>query len=191
MVSLDVVIGDPGRLDAHTLNVRWGDDGEDVYDMMAGEKIVTISHRYADDDPSRTSSDEYVVMMTIMDDDGAYGEGTANVIVANLDPEVRVTNMDVVEPNRVLISVMVKDPSASDTFTLVIDWGDGGVPREMPMEGDQVGLRHDYDVPGTYMVTIRAFDDDEGEGYTSTSVTIGEESIALSLEVGVGGPRRR
>ncbi|MFN3152513.1 SdrD B-like domain-containing protein [Bremerella sp.] len=69
-LSGDIV--DTGVLNAFTLTVNWGDGSPvEVLSYAAGTTSFSIDHRYLDDNPTATSSDTYLVSVTLNDDLGA------------------------------------------------------------------------------------------------------------------------
>ncbi len=89
-VSLQGSFLDPGVLDTHQVVINWGDaTTNDIVPLAAGvTSFPPISHTYADDRPSGTSSDDYVVTVTITDNDFV-----ADLLVTSLDDH-RVLRFD-------------------------------------------------------------------------------------------------
>jgi len=78
--TLTGTITDPGTQDTFTLDIDWGDplspDNTETYTFGAsstGNQTFTLTHRYLDDNPTATHSDDYAIALTITDDDGGTG----------------------------------------------------------------------------------------------------------------------
>lgn len=72
----------------------------------------------------------------------------------------------------VTLNATIADPSASDTLTKTVDWGDGAGPQ--PFDGSEP---HTYAAAGTYTITLKATDDDhsntgDGETIKTYEVTV-------------------
>lgn len=92
---------DPGTLEDFTVDVNWGDplSPSNVQQFLFGTtpinipgviwtpatKTFSIDHRYLDDNPTATPSDNYLISVTVTDGFGSTGNST-NVTVSNLDP---------------------------------------------------------------------------------------------------------
>ena len=57
--------------DSFTLTVNWGAGIPQVYNLAPGSTSFSVTHQYADDNPTSTVSDRYLVSSTFSDDDGA------------------------------------------------------------------------------------------------------------------------
>ncbi|MCA9121143.1 MAG: pre-peptidase C-terminal domain-containing protein [Planctomycetaceae bacterium] len=68
--TLSGEIGDPGTLDAFTLEVNWGDGNVESFSYAAGTTSFNETHQYTDDNPTATPFDTYLVTVTLSDDDG-------------------------------------------------------------------------------------------------------------------------
>src|SRR5262249_26088484 len=82
VATLSGTITDPGTLDSFTLKVYWGDGSVDNLTLPAGATTFTASHRYLDDNPSGTPSDQYPIGLTLTDDDG--GSASAGLATTEL-----------------------------------------------------------------------------------------------------------
>lgn len=71
---------DPGLQDVHTVTIDWGDGAPQSYELPVDDRTFTISHRYADDNPTGTPQDDYVVRVSIADDDKGAGQPAAKII---------------------------------------------------------------------------------------------------------------
>jgi hypothetical protein len=68
--SISGTYSDASLVDTHTLVVDWGDGSSSAASVDAGDRTFTASHLYLDDDPTATPADDYVIRLTLTDDDG-------------------------------------------------------------------------------------------------------------------------
>lgn len=73
-IELVVLFSDPGILDMHTATIEWGDGTSTQYSLEAGTTIISDSHIY-------TNAGEFVIVVTIVDDDGEAGSSSMSVEV--------------------------------------------------------------------------------------------------------------
>jgi len=173
-------ISDPGILDTFDVVIDWGDGYNETFIYPAGSTGYSETHQYPDDDPTVTSSDIYVVNVTVIDDDGAEGNATTTVTVNNVAPTVTAVGDVINENDSATVSGTISDPGANDTFEVVIDWGDGYNNTFIYPAGSTVFSEiHQYlddDPTGTssddYIVNVTVTDDDGGEGTATTTVTV-------------------
>lgn len=108
---------------------------------IVADRIVTLRHRWDDENPTGTPSDAYTVTMKIVDDDTAVSTVQRTLTVHDIAPEVvregwdgpgqdRADRFDLPRPRidehgTAVIDVEVADPSRADTQSVVVDWGDG------------------------------------------------------------------
>ncbi|MFO0804997.1 MAG: SdrD B-like domain-containing protein [Gemmataceae bacterium] len=71
---------DPGLQDVHTVTIDWGDGASQTYVLPVGDRSFSIRHRYADDNPTATPQDDYVVRVLIADDDAGAGEPATGLV---------------------------------------------------------------------------------------------------------------
>ncbi|NUQ63811.1 MAG: PKD domain-containing protein, partial [Pirellulales bacterium] len=72
--TLSGEIVDPASADTFTLTVDWGDGSPiEIFAYAAGKSSFTESHRYRDDNPSGTSSDNYTIRLELSDKDQPAG----------------------------------------------------------------------------------------------------------------------
>ena len=69
-VTLTGSFADDGSEDTHTVLVDWGDGSTSEATVDALSRTFTATHTYVDDQPTATSSDDYTVEVTVIDDDG-------------------------------------------------------------------------------------------------------------------------
>lgn len=76
-VALTGSFDDPGTLDGHEAVVEWGDGETDTLDLPVGERSFSASHQYSGDSPSGEDLYEFMINVTVTDDDGGSGTTTA------------------------------------------------------------------------------------------------------------------
>ncbi|MEC5126878.1 autotransporter-associated beta strand repeat-containing protein [Verrucomicrobiales bacterium BCK34] len=181
--TLSGTITDPGTQDTFTLVVDWGDgSGAQTYTYAAGTTTFSETHQYLDDNPTGSAADNYSVNLTLTDDDGGQDLGNATVTVTNVAPTLGAVTMTNVDENGTsTLTGTITDPGTQDTFTLVVDWGDGS-PLEtftylagtttfsethQYLDDNPTGSNQD-----DYTVTLTLTDDDSGVGLGSSTVTV-------------------
>ena len=82
--ELTGTIADVGVADLQTVVVAWGDGTSSTHSLAAG--AFSLSHIYADDDPSGSSSDDYAITVTATDDDQGSGSASTALTVENVAP---------------------------------------------------------------------------------------------------------
>ena len=122
-----------------------------------------------------TPSDDYIVNVTIEDDDtGADGPVATTVTVNNVAPAITAVGDVIDEGGTATVSGTITDPGVEDTFTMTIDWGDG-------LALDVVNLP----AGSTSYSQARAFTDDNPTGTSSdihnVSVTIEDDDAAPTV----------
>ena len=201
--TIKLTINDPGAMDVFEVDVDWKDGaqvdtiaglgmasvsgtvGGSAYQWDAQSRELTVSHLYADDDPTVTANDPYSVTLAVRDDEsGTTGPYNLNITVSNVRPVLVVAVDQTVNEGALLdLTGMVAPPLAlfiddgvADTHTVTVDWGDGSAP-EMPtmfVAGGSVsvGGSHIYADNGNYIVTVLVVDDDGGSDTQSFKVIV-------------------
>jgi len=72
-VTLTGVFTDPGMFDSHEVLVEWGDGQSDTLNLAVGERSFVASHQYSGPSPSGEDLHEFMVNVTVTDDDGGSG----------------------------------------------------------------------------------------------------------------------
>ena len=152
-------VTDPGA-DTHTFSWNFKDG------TSSTEKTVT--HVFREDG-------QYVVVVTVGDDDGGTGSDSSRVLVKNVNP-----TPDAGGPYRGSIHVPVSfhgtayDPGLDDQLTHTWDLDDNGI-----FETPGKDVSRAFSSPGTYVIWLKVEDDDGGSGLDSTRVLISNEAPGI------------
>ncbi len=209
-VTLTGTFSDAGTQDSHIVEIDWGGgaagqppEGTTVIATSAGggNFSFTATHRYFDDNPTGTATDEYLVNVIVTDDDGGRVSDLRTIAVANEPPTIGGLTLETTLVDGTTVAVLggtFFDPGLFDTHAVAIDWGDDGAtttittPGPNPPETSLVSLgdgswdftaTHSYQgrsPTGNYAVTATVRDDDLGTTTATTSVTV--ENTAPVLE---------
>jgi PKD domain len=79
--ELSVLFSDPGVLDAHTVEITWGDGSSTTFTTEAGVAEARESHSYK-------NAGNYQISVTLTDDDGGVASGMMTVEVKNPAPSM-------------------------------------------------------------------------------------------------------
>ncbi len=207
--ELQLTFTDPGSLDTHTVEIDWGDGTTpEIINLTGGERFVSTTHKYLDDNPTGTPFDVNQVKVTITDDDMGVGMASETVLVKNVAPIVTLDPVAMINENgSATLSGSISDVGTLDTFTLEIDWGDPLSPNDMQsfMLGTTTlteaadginwdpttrmfSLSHQYldDNPtmtlsDTYTIGVTATDDDTGVDMASETVLVKNVAPMVTL----------
>ncbi|MBI4329103.1 MAG: hypothetical protein HY685_04470, partial [Chloroflexi bacterium] len=115
---------DVGVQDTHTATVNWGDGTIEPLPIVqgAGSGTYAASHRYLDDNPTGTPSDNYTITVTVTDDDTGAGTGAIIVTVNNVAPTVEAGPDQLASEGQTvsLASTLFHDIGTLDTHTATI-----------------------------------------------------------------------
>ncbi len=155
---------------AFTWSYVWG-DGKTETDT--GTTPFHVSHTY---DVGGT----YTAVVTATDRSGTTSApAMATVVVGNVAPViVKFLHPNGLFGSPITLSVTVTDASMADTaagFEIVWDFGDG-TPTKSGMNLDSVS--HTYAVPGTYMVTVTAIDENSLQS-SETAPVIAADTVPV------------
>ncbi len=81
--TVSLTIGDPDGDDPLDVDVDWGEGPVQSYSLSAG--VHDLTHKYLDDNPTGTASDDYTVAIDVSDG-SATASTSATVTVDNVDP---------------------------------------------------------------------------------------------------------
>lgn len=159
------------------IDLDWGDGTVNSFTAGPGEPIP-LSHTY-ENGPA-----EYTVRVSITDSDGFSGEGSFEVVVNNVAPEVTLdsitdesgavlgVDLPFTFPGMVLeLSGSYTDTGLMDTHTAWIQWGDGTVTN-LGEVTSPVSDRYFYSAPGNYTAALTVTDSDGGSGSDSQPVRV-------------------
>jgi hypothetical protein len=182
-VTLSGSVNDPGSRDTFTLTINWGDgsDPEDVL-LAAGSPSFSRSHTYADDNPTGTASDTNNISLSLKDKDGDTGTGSASVVVKNLAPSLSITapadGTLYALNTSVSLSGAFSDAGTLDTFSCLVDWGDG-VTASATLTAGKCSASHAYSTAGVYNVKMTLTDDDTGSDVKTVMVVVYDPSAGF------------
>ena len=183
VATLNLTFDDPGTLDEHMVEVDWGDGSAvEVFTIPTGDRTFSATHKYFDDNPTGTSSDQYQINVKLVDDDLGETTATAVATVNNVAPfNLQIQSLQPITENGVVtLSLGFNDPGTLDNHQVEIDWGDGTVETVSLAVGVRnLAKTHQYldDNPtGTsadiYTVTVKVRDDDGGQATASKTVQV-------------------
>jgi len=180
---------DPNFSDAHQVTVNWGNNtAPDVVQLVTGMNVFNISRQFADDNPTSTPLDTHTVQVLVQDGKGGIDSHSVPLTVANVAP--RLYNV-VITPHLPVKSAATlvgtwSDPGASDSFDLLVNWGDGSPLQTVHyLPGtDKFELSHAYAMAGNYNVQVDLTDDDNGSAQAQTMVSVsGQADLQVSCAV--------
>lgn len=106
---------------------------------------------------------------------------TVLISVVNAVPSISLGNSASLPQNSLFTRVgSFSDPGA-DSWTALVDYGDGGGPQPLVLTGNNFSLQHTYLLPGEYTLTVTVTDDDNGVG--SASITVQVTGYRLLLPI--------
>jgi hypothetical protein len=183
-------ITDLGTQDDFTVTIDWGEGVPQSYSYDAGTTSYEVTHQYLDDNPTDTAYDDYTTSVTVTDDDGGVGTASTKVTVNNVAPAVTAAGSIIYENGIATVSGTITDPGAKDTFTVLIDWGEGS-PQSYSYPAGTISYQetHQYlddDPSGTpsddYAIVVTVTDDDSGVGTASAVVTVNNLAPAVTVD---------
>jgi hypothetical protein len=222
---------DPGLYDSHALTIDWNSAasgrprrfvegittitthgpnpaGTTIEHLGDGVWNFQAAHRYRDDNPTQSSSDEYLITVEVADDD-TVSDSTAIVLtVNNVAPQIDLNSVVVRFPltdegrvrEPLTLSASFTDLGQLDLHDVAIDWGDGDASDtrsslssadfiEFDLSGGGSGsftALHVYNSPGTFQVRLTVLDDDGGTDEFHLEVIIeSADSSAAALSDGL------
>lgn len=119
---------DPGVSDAHQAIVDWGDGTIETIDLALGARTFALTHRYADDNPTGTQSDQYNVSIRIAGDGATSAPDSTSFPVRNVRPQITSVDLSsniIIEGDTLTVTGTFSDPGLLDTHTILVSWGDG------------------------------------------------------------------
>lgn len=176
-VTLTGILTDTDTQDAFTAAVNWGDATTETVPLPPGTTSFTLSHIYADDNPSG------IIAVTVTDGDGSSAHFNVPITVQNVAPMLENVTLSpevVDEGESVTLSGSIVEPGLLDPLTLVVIWGDNTQNNyNFPAGTTTFSATHTYldDNPsGTpadiYDLLLIIVDDDDGSNVYNLSVTV-------------------
>jgi PKD repeat protein len=132
---------------------------------------VTVSHSYVDDG-------EYVVILRVVDDDGAVGSKIKFITVKNRPPLADLSTSSTILYKEEAVTFDASESYDPDGSIVIYSWdfGDGNTDSG-------VTVNHSYASSGTYTVTLTVKDDDGATGSASVIETVRNKSpVAVFTE---------
>jgi hypothetical protein len=190
IATVSGTISDPGTLDTFTVHIKWSDGPNEEFDYPAGSTTFSETHQYLDDDPTGTVSDVYAITIWVEDDDSGDANAFTSVTVNNVAPSITAVGDTIDEDGVATVSGAIVDPGTLDTFTVVIDWGEGApVTYTYPAGATSYSETHQYldDNPtGTlsdiYPISVTVTDDDTESDTETTTVTVNNVDPVTSID---------
>lgn len=182
-ITLSGSISDPGSADNLELTVNWGDgSAASTTSLPAGSKSFSLTHTYADDNPTGTSTDTNDISLSLKDDDNGIGTGSASVVVNNLAPNLVIStpaNGTLYTINTsVSLSGAYSDSGTVDTHSCSVSWGDGTITAGALSAGICTAS-HSYSDAGVYNIQMTVADDDTGSAVEPVMVVVYDPSAGF------------
>jgi hypothetical protein len=161
---------DPDGDDQHTVLVQWGDGSASTVTLQNGDRGFSFNHLYRDDN----LLDRYTITVSVTDSEGESVSASTAITVRNAPPVIGslTTSAGVIgnasAGQSVSLSAAFTDPGTLDSFSVVIDWGDGTPTTGGTLAAGQVQSSHAYAQGGVYQITMTLADDDGGSVSAST-----------------------
>ena len=176
-------IADPGRRDAFTITVSWGDGRTSTASYPAGATAWSAAVQYLDDNPTGTPVDVYAVTVSVLDDGVIPAVVATTVTVANVAPVVGIDSATdesgnqiadrgvILEHTEIAFTASLADVGSRDTHGASVDWGDGST-MPLPIDGSTVSGSHTFVSPGTRRVEVTVTDDDTGRATATLEIEV-------------------
>lgn len=158
--------------DGDALSYEWDLDNDGIFGDATG---VSPTLTWAQLTGFGIADDgSYPIKLRVDDGNGEQNTDTSTITVENIAPIVDnvVITSPINENSSAVLTGDITDPSMQDSFTMVVDWGDG-TPQEtvnIPAGSTSFSATHQYldDTPtgtpsDTFSVTIVSFTDDDGD----------------------------
>ena len=165
---------DPGADTISGWVITWGDGNVET---VTGNPSTT-NHVYAE------GPNSYTLSVTATDEDGTYdATNTVDVSVTNVAADLQnlAVTPSINENDIATLTGDIIDPDAQDSFTLLVDWGDGSPVQTFGYAAGTTTFNetHQYfdDNPSstgsdTYAITATVADDDSGSDTATADVTV-------------------
>jgi hypothetical protein len=170
--NLNLSVIDPGNDSISRWIVDWNDGTVTTVEGAT----PSLTHQFTD-------SGAKTITVQAIDNDGVY-TATKAVNVTNVAPQVQnLTATATTEGGATILNGTIVDPSPADSFTLLIDWGDGTNPETLNLAAGTTDFRpsHTYanDRTSGYTIAVTATDDDGGSSSATTTVSVGNSTPTI------------
>ena len=170
---------DPDTADSHSVLVKWGDGSADTVPVNAGVLLFSAKHTYA-------TRGTYAVTATVTDPANASADGstTATVLPLNHAPtDLKLSVDGIVEGGTATLNGTFTDLDASDTHTVLIDWGDGSSTTLALGAGvTTFSAQHGYATPRDYTLGAKVTDPSDASVSASITLTVRAKTAGELLD---------
>ena len=143
---------------------------------VANVGSFAIPHIYADDDPSSTPQDDYLVTVNLSDSYGGIAPGqNLNVTITNVPPNLFMGVAKVVPEGQPYTDTLSFFDVNADTWIGMVNYNDGSPIANATVNPTTktVELNHTYPTNGIYNIAVLVRDDDLGETIRYKDVIVG------------------
>ncbi|MCF4969231.1 hypothetical protein CV014_19930 [Nostoc sp. CMAA1605] len=168
--SLDLSANDPGNDTVSQWIVDWNDG---TIETFAGA-TQSLTHRFTDNGTR-------VILVTAIDEDGTYTT-TKTVAVSNTAPQLQnLSATTAVEGSISRLTGKIVDPGTQDSFTLLVNWGDGSSETFNFAAGTtDFDLSHQYGDNQDYVIIATVTDKDSASNTATTIARINNAAPAIA-----------
>jgi parallel beta-helix repeat protein len=176
---------DTSDQEAHTVEIDWGDGTTQILALDKGATNFSVPHIYADDNPTNSARDNYVVRVRVVDEAGAVSAETAVMVteVSNSLPSGLTLDLpglslvggvaEVSEGDLMSLRIDFSDLGLADSHAIQVDWGDGTAAEvyslaQAPgqLATRQLDVSHRYrsspePLGSSFTILVRVADDDQ------------------------------
>lgn len=180
-VTLSGTFSDSDAGESHRIDILWGDGISETWLNPSGSLILTATHHYMDDIPSGTSSDPYLITVSVMDPISGSVSSGITLTVNNITPVIYpCQDASVVVGTPFQQTGGFTDPG-SDIWIGLINYGVGDDDIPLPIPDQTFYMEHLYSVPGIYTITVTIADDDLGVTMDQILVTVLEKRYMVFI----------
>ena len=175
LATLSGTFSDSDIGDTHEVTIGWGDGSSPtVVRLSNGERSFDAAHRYLDN----PASGEYVISVTVTDNNGESDTLSTDITVNNVAPSsisfqnvtfgqaIPEASIGGVPGQTLSFAGKFEDAGILDAHSAQVDWGDGTGTHPLDLAFDAgVGSldgSHIYKAPGNFTATVTLMDDDGG-----------------------------
>jgi autotransporter-associated beta strand protein len=175
--------------DSFTIGVGWDDGSNTQQSYPAGTQRFTLTHVYTQATTHR-SAGNYIVIVTLADDNGNTFSTTASAEVDKVGPTIQGNNHFVQAGTNQTVTFGGTLLDSTGGWTGSVDYGDYSQPGSLTFNGSTFSTSHVYTGTGVYQATVTITDGDGSQAtatYTiivqATSAPAGEWSIIATTPV--------